>query len=143
MARALDVSKYILEEVGEVTAIKLQKLLYYAQAWSLVWKDKVLYPEDLLFHPTGSIVKEVYELHKGCFKVDALTTKEGSSLNLTKVEKKNIDKVIDFYNPKKTQYLVALLKMEDPWNIANKSNSLKDSEAVISTSEMKKYYKST
>ena len=35
---ALDVAKYILKEHGEMTAMKLQKLVYYCQAWSLVWE---------------------------------------------------------------------------------------------------------
>ena len=37
MANAFDVAAYILEKKGEMTTLKLQKLVYYAQAWSLVW----------------------------------------------------------------------------------------------------------
>ncbi len=38
MANAKDVAQYILEKQGEMTSIKLQKLVYYTQAWSLVWR---------------------------------------------------------------------------------------------------------
>src|SRR6267142_182405 len=34
---AHDVAAFILKQRGEMTAMKLQKLVYYCQAWSLVW----------------------------------------------------------------------------------------------------------
>jgi hypothetical protein len=37
MTTIFDVAKYILQQRGEMTAMKLQKLCYYAQAWSLAW----------------------------------------------------------------------------------------------------------
>ena len=37
MASAHDVAAYILKKLGPMTAMKLQKLVYYCQAWSLVW----------------------------------------------------------------------------------------------------------
>jgi uncharacterized phage-associated protein len=39
MAHAQDVAQFILERRGEMTAWKLQKLVYYSQAWSLVWDE--------------------------------------------------------------------------------------------------------
>ena len=35
MATALDVAKYVLEQQGPMTTLKLEKLVYYAQAWSV------------------------------------------------------------------------------------------------------------
>ena len=37
MASVYDVAAYILEKQGAMTTWKLQKLVYYSQAWSLVW----------------------------------------------------------------------------------------------------------
>lgn len=42
MATVFDVAQYILEIKGTLAAVKLQKLVYYCQAWSLVW-DEVPY----------------------------------------------------------------------------------------------------
>jgi uncharacterized phage-associated protein len=36
MATVMDVAQYIIERVKPITAIKLQKLVYYCQAWALV-----------------------------------------------------------------------------------------------------------
>jgi len=43
MAAAHDVAAYVLSKKSPMTAMKLQKLLYYSQAWSLVWNDKPLF----------------------------------------------------------------------------------------------------
>jgi hypothetical protein len=42
---AHDVAAYILKQTGEITAMKLQKLVYYSQAWSLVWDEEPLFSE--------------------------------------------------------------------------------------------------
>ena len=42
MANVFDTAKYILEQKGNMSTMKLQKLCYYAQAWSLVWDDAPL-----------------------------------------------------------------------------------------------------
>ena len=47
MAEVLDVAAYILKKQGPMTAMKLQKLVYYCQAWSLVWQSKPLFPNDI------------------------------------------------------------------------------------------------
>lgn len=39
MARVFDVAKYILHKKGPMTTMKLEKLTYYCQAWSLAWDD--------------------------------------------------------------------------------------------------------
>ena len=47
MASVLCVANYILRKIGPTTTMKLQKLVYYCQAWSLAWDDKPLFDEDL------------------------------------------------------------------------------------------------
>jgi uncharacterized phage-associated protein len=47
MANVFDVATYILEQQGPMTTWKLQKLVYYAQAWSLVWDDDALFDEEI------------------------------------------------------------------------------------------------
>lgn len=36
MASVFDVAAYVLEKMGPMSAMKLQKLVYYSQAWALV-----------------------------------------------------------------------------------------------------------
>ena len=46
MATVFDVAKYILDKYGSMSAMKLQKLIFYSQAMSLVWDDVPLFEED-------------------------------------------------------------------------------------------------
>nr|MBF2754091.1 hypothetical protein [Gammaproteobacteria bacterium AqS3] len=42
-----NVAKYILEQQGEMAAMKLQKLVYYSQCWALVWDEEPLFDEEI------------------------------------------------------------------------------------------------
>ena len=61
MAHAIDVAKYILTKTGEMTAMKLQKLVYYSQA--PLAKD----PEDLAH--ILCLLLEVFESPEGHLKL--------------------------------------------------------------------------
>ena len=52
-----------------MTALKLQKLVYYAQAWSLVWDEEPLFPDPIEAWANGPVVYELYKRHRGIFKV--------------------------------------------------------------------------
>ena len=47
MVSVFDAAAYIVEKTGEMTTLKLQKLVYYAQAWSLVWDERPLFDEKI------------------------------------------------------------------------------------------------
>ena len=49
----LDVAAYILERQGRMPTTKLQKLVYYCQAWSLVWDERPLFDEPMRHGPTA------------------------------------------------------------------------------------------
>ncbi len=64
MATALDVAAFILNKRGPMTAMKLQKLVYYSKAWHLVWEDKLLFTEPIEAWANGPVVPELYKLIK-------------------------------------------------------------------------------
>jgi len=43
MASVHDVAAYILDKRGPMSHMKLQKLVYYCQAWSLVWDEELFF----------------------------------------------------------------------------------------------------
>ncbi|HBY79059.1 MAG TPA: hypothetical protein DEG47_19150, partial [Cyanobacteria bacterium UBA11148] len=83
MARAVDVAKYILTKTGEMTAMKLQKLVYYSQAWSLVWDESPLFDEDIQAWANGPVVPILYGYHRDQFKVNKDTFADGDIDALT------------------------------------------------------------
>ena len=69
MATVLDVARYILDHVGETSAWKLQKLCYYAQAWSIAWTEKPLFAEEFEAWRNGPVCPVLFRLHQGQFTV--------------------------------------------------------------------------
>ncbi|MCC6923464.1 MAG: DUF4065 domain-containing protein [Nitrosomonas sp.] len=65
MANAFDVADYILVKQGAISAMKLQKLIYYSQAWSLVWDDEPLFNNKIEAWANGPVVRDLYEKHRG------------------------------------------------------------------------------
>ncbi|HET6387078.1 MAG TPA: type II toxin-antitoxin system antitoxin SocA domain-containing protein [Armatimonadota bacterium] len=111
-----DVAKYILEKHGPMSAMKLQKLLYYSQAWSLVWDDRPLFNERIEAWSGGPIVREAYEVHKGRFKVDQWPS--GDPARLDNDAKETINAVLRFYAKRNAQWLSDLTHAEAPWKKA-------------------------
>jgi len=117
MATIFDVAKYILEQNGEMSTMKLQKLCYYAQAWSLVWDDVPIFDEDFQAWANGPVCPELFKFSQGKFSVDASQMK-GDSNNLSETQKETINKVLDYYGNKNAQWLSRLTHMEEPWQLA-------------------------
>lgn len=113
MANVHDVAADILAKQGEMTAMKLQKLVYYAQAWSLVWDEKPLFPEPIEAWANGPVVYALYNEHRGMFRVSDWP--QGDPRKLTKDERETIDAVLKTYGDKSSQWLSDLTHMEAPW----------------------------
>lgn len=143
MATIFDVAKYITERTGEVSAMKLQKLMYYAQAWSLVWEEEPLFTNDFQAWANGPVLPTLYARHRGMFKVDASLFNDASSDNLTDAERGNIDKVLAFYGDKTAQWLSNLTHQENPWLDARGDLPAgASSEVVIPQAAIHEYYSS-
>ena len=117
MANIFDTAKYILEKTGTMSTMKLQRLCYYAQAWSLVWDDTPLFPEDFQAWANGPVCPELFYKTQGKFSVTA-SDEDGGEGNLLENQKDTIDKVIDYYGDHNAQWLSQLTHMENPWNEA-------------------------
>lgn len=141
MATVHDVAAYILDKSGPMTAMKLQKLVYYCQAWSLVWEEKALFRDRIEAWANGPVVPKLYQSHRGHFKVK--TWSRGDSTRLTPEERETADAVLDYYGPKSSQWLSELTHRENPWLEAR--GDLAPGErgsSVISHAAMAEYYSS-
>jgi uncharacterized phage-associated protein len=116
MASAHDVAAYILQQRGSMSAMKLQKLVYYSQAWHLVWEEQPLFEEPVQAWANGPVVRELYDEHRGKFTVS--TWRKGDPSNLTEAERDSIDVVLEFYGPKSAVWLSEATHREDPWKDA-------------------------
>lgn len=116
MPTALDVAQYILEQRGPMTTMKLQKLLYYSQVWSVVWDDDCLFPEPIEAWKNGPVVRCVWAATSGRFRISDMPGGWSAELNAT--QRETIDRVLAFYGDKDAQWLSDLTHMESPWKDA-------------------------
>lgn len=117
MANIFDAAKYILVKEGTMSAMKLQKLCYYAQVWSLVWDDQPLFDEEFEAWANGPVCRELFFKTQGQYSVSA-ADETGGDDDLTDNEKDTIDKVLEHYGAHNAQWLSQLTHMEEPWNKA-------------------------
>lgn len=140
MANVFDAAKYILEKKGELSTMKLQKLCYYAQAWSLVWDDKPLFDEEFEVWANGPVCRELFYYSQGNFSVKPEEMK-GDSSNLTRSQMNTVDEVLKFYGDKNAQWLSQLTHMEDPWKEARNGVPPGDiCHNIITKESMAMYY---
>lgn len=116
MANVFDVASYILDKQGSMTTWKLQKLVYYSQAWSLVWDDDAIFPEEIEAWANGPVVRELYNAHRGQYRLRSL--RDGNLGALTEDQRMTVEAVQDFYGDKSPQWLSDLTHMENPWRLA-------------------------
>jgi uncharacterized phage-associated protein len=110
---AFDVASYILQKMGTMTTMKLQKLVYYSQGWSLVWDEKRLFEEDIEAWANGPIVKNLFHYHRGTYQISSVLI--GNPRLLDQEQRDTVDAVLDYYGDKSAQWLINLTQMEEPW----------------------------
>lgn len=139
MATVFDVAKHILKKQGEMTAMKLQKLVYYSKAWHAVWEEEELFHERIEAWINGPVCPDLYTKHKGKFKVNPDDFEDCCSLST--IEKESIDNVLQYYGDKSSQWLSDLTHAEEPWKDTRKNLSPNDrSNKEITVSAMMEYY---
>ncbi|HEV7503973.1 MAG TPA: type II toxin-antitoxin system antitoxin SocA domain-containing protein [Thermoanaerobaculia bacterium] len=139
MTTVHNVAAYILQKQGEMTAMKLQKLVYYSQAWSLVWDEEPLFAERVEAWANGPVVPDLYREHKGQFKVGSWP--RGNPEALSAVHRETIDSVLGYYGDKASQWLSDLTHREDPWLDARRGLAPGERGSTeISHAAMAEYY---
>jgi uncharacterized phage-associated protein len=139
MASVHDVASYILHKQGSISTWKLQKLVYYSQAWNLAWNEEPLFDARIEAWANGPVVRELYRLHRKEYSVSRWP--EGSGAKLTKAEKETIDWVLAGYGQLSGRQLSILTHNESPWKNAREGlDPTTPSKRRIKTEDMQSYY---
>lgn len=129
------------DKKASLTHKKLQKLLYYAQAWSLVFNDRKLFNEPIEAWVHGPVVPSLYHNFKQ-FGYSRFEIKDGVSEPQLKDEDQNvIDSVWSTYGKYDADYLEMLTHSEEPWiNAREGVGSFESCKNEISLTDMKDFY---
>lgn len=139
MARVHDVAAYIISKLRSVDAMKLQKLVYYSQAWSLVWDERPLFRDKIEAWANGPVVRNLFKTYQGQYKISRSVCGDKSAL--TQSERETVDAVLRFYGDKNGFYLSELTHRERPWMDARKGLAPGEkSDQEITKAAMRDYY---
>lgn len=61
---AIDVAQYLIDTHGAMTNLKLQKILYFVQAWNLTWNGDPAFQGEIQAWQMGPASPELYEAAK-------------------------------------------------------------------------------
>lgn len=118
MASIFDVAKYILDNYGAMSAMKLQKLIFYAQAMSLVWDDIPLFEEEFEAWAKGPVCRELFQAHRGKFMLqdsEFLNVYSPDVSRLTAEQTETIDVVVKSLIDLPPYRLSDMVHQEKPW----------------------------
>lgn len=117
------------DRIPDLGVTKLQKLLYYAQAWHLTWTGEPLFDEQLEAWPMGPVVAEVWRDIRDENPFPPIE-KPNSDQLLT------IDYVLQRYGSLSGSELIERTHSESPWIDANANQQTK----VIPTDALVTYF---
>jgi len=138
--RAADVVAYILTRVGPIQQLRLQKLLYYCQAWRLAYDKPALFTDEIQAWAAGPVVPAVWRAHEYEYEIEAEPSGDAHALSFDQCN--DVDAVLDRYGSYSGNQLSQLTHNEDPWKIAWDAG-LPDgaSERPITLESMSDYYR--
>lgn len=139
MAKVDDVAAAVLERTGPIDTWTFQKLVYYCQAWHLVWESRPLFLDRVEAWANGPVVPSLYRQHRGQYELSAWPG--GSAASLTADEVSSIDAVLETYSDKPGHWLSALTHSEPPWQNARRGLAAGErGRSEITKEAMAEYY---
>jgi len=144
-ASSLDVAEFILQQKGPVSPLKLQKLVYYAQAWSLALNNEPIFEESIEAWKNGPVVRNLLENTRNQHYVTSIHS--GNPDRIDEESQDTITAVLIYYGQKSGDILQHITHSEDPWLHARKKAKVnnvlsidKKDKEIINQEKMRSYY---
>jgi uncharacterized phage-associated protein len=143
MTTADAVADYLIalaHQRGEsVNNLKLQKLLYYAQAWHLALRDEPLFPEKFQAWAVGPLIPSIYWRFKP-FGIHDI--RDDRALEVPADLYPLLAGVVEQYGSFDEYELASMTYREPPWMTAHRGYDLGDAcEVELDESEMRSYFR--
>lgn len=148
LIQPIEVAHFFLafaEDCGDVvTHLKLQKLVYYAQAWYLANTGVPLFAEDFQAWVHGPVLRSLYDSCNGAYPSTEITTKASLSEIKEKIGEDLygfLELIGDRYMSYTGYQLEVLTHQEEPWIEARAGlRPGENSERHISKKTMQEFY---
>ena len=124
MPDAIDVARYLVHlaasepEPDYLSHMRLQKLLYYTQGWSLALRDRPMFSERIEAWAHGPVVRDVYPHFADFGDTPILPESVALPQSLSAEDRSFIDSVWEAYKVYSTISLRRMTHKEAPWRNA-------------------------
>lgn len=149
MIQAIEVARYLVhlaaegnEEPDYLSHLRLQKLLYYVQGWSLAMLNKPMFPERIEAWAHGPVVRDIYRQFNEKGR-RAITLGDFESQGDFELDEKDRELIGAVWDTLKDHSALSLRKMthdEPPWMNARKGFDAADRCEVEITHEAMRVY---
>jgi uncharacterized phage-associated protein len=137
MYSVIDISKYIISKLNiKITNLKLQSLLYYVQAYSLLKNNRTLYKEEIVARKLGVIIPVAHNAFKWSNSSEILIIEKPSKI-IEEKDKEIIDAILTTIGELSSETLIDKIRSYGTWkesfeNVFNK---------IIYPEDIKRYHK--
>ena len=145
MATVFDVANFFLNKANEtgsfISNLKLQKLVYYAQAWHLAINDRPVFEEDFQAWVHGPVVPALYRLYKR-YSFHPIAEEPDTPFFYPETLEV-LEEVAEEYMPEDAITLEMMTHIEDPW-LETRGDLPPDAncERIIDKELIKRYFSS-
>ena len=133
MTSVYNIAEYINNRFGRLTKVKLQKLLYFCQAWHLGIYGSPLFDADFIAWPKGPAIKELHESMHDTSKLVPIKIKNSDPYKVSDKDADFIEKILSKYGSMSKDDLVELSHKDTSWKNTKRNN-------IISKEEIKSIY---
>ena len=147
MAAALNVAEYLLhlsaseDEPDPLSHLRLQKLVYYVQGWSLAKRNAPMFPDKIEAWAHGPVVAKLF-LTFAAYESDTIPSERFPySGGLKKDDREWIEAVWNVYKKYSATSLREMTHRETPWKQARgKAKSAERCSTEITQTSMKRFF---
>lgn len=145
MVSVFDVAEYVLSETGYVSTMKLQKLVFYSQAYSLAAFGEPLFSDDFEAWVNGPVCPQLFRAHRGLFVIGrGELCAEGHPDKVVGNQAACVKHVLSALGQLNGQQLSELTHAESPWRAARSGCADGDRcSNVITKQAIRDYYASS
>ncbi len=112
---AADVARLVLQTLGPMSQLKLQKLVYYCQAASMAWRNRPIFADRIEAWANGPVVRSLWQANRYRSWVEADNMADGDVNRLSEVNRQDVMAVIEAYGTRDGGDLSGQTHTEHPW----------------------------
>jgi uncharacterized phage-associated protein len=126
---------FVEEMKMDMTHLKLQKLIYFAQAAHLAINDEELFDEQIEAWPLGPVVRSVYDVFQDHGR-DIIAAEHGSEDGIDDYAQSFLKEIWNEFGKYSAYELVNITHRHEPWK-----HAIKRDDRILDREEMKTFYK--